>query len=632
MTDISPKRNENENIESLENDEIPSDSDLKRQYKESEQSEKDNINQLNEENDINNQYQIFQEGQDNYNILINQGYSLNEEGQLYQIAQNGKKYQIYQIAQTSEVYGEPQIVQETENQLPQETNQFQEYEVTKPGSGNQVIQHIIPQQIHQFQQGQQIYQTEETVLQPSYVQIIENNNHDNKKIYQQNQEYQEYPVSQVNKQNSGLYKIVTESQEYGVNQGEYDQSRRSEEYSNQQIREDEYRQLQKNQIYQLQQNKIGIQGNKKDNNIKQMKNTEPKDSISKMYIKSKNSNSKKNKNAQMKRNIPPLSSVSFKVISANKIINPNINIDKKKLTDFEEIPREEYEKYSNNKTLFIEGGMNTGQYKFRGDEMVLKLKEIPEEVKISEVDVLEEINRRTNRKEKKIKYEIMDKFFTLTEFERNNIKDKELQNNEINDNKNTNINNNEQNPKQDMNAAASPSDNYSRYLLEQINKIRVDPQAFIGVIEDAKANIEKHRYGGFIYKGKIKIALSEGEPAFDEAIEFLKNTETMEILEFSPELTVQLPQNENELKNSSDLRTKVENMLNEGISIKSYWRDVIRDPEISFLLMIVDDNGARKGMRRKDILNPKMKYIGISSIDINGNFACYITLSSKLME
>ena len=72
-------------------------------------------------------------------------------------------------------------------------------------------------------------------------------------------------------------------------------------------------------------------------------------------------------------------------------------------------------------------------------------------------------------------------------------------------------------------------------------------------------------------------------------------------------------------------------MVNEGINIKSYWRDIIKDPEISFLLMIVDDHGSRRGRKRKDILNPKMKYIGISSTEINGNFVCYLTLSpSKL--
>ena len=43
--------------------------------------------------------------------------------------------------------------------------------------------------------------------------------------------------------------------------------------------------------------------------------------------------------------------------------------------------------------------------------------------------------------------------------------------------------------------------------------------------------------------------------------------------------------------------------------------------------MIADDNGAKSGKRRNDILDPNMKYIGISSVEINENFVCYITLS-----
>ena len=171
-------------------------------------------------------------------------------------------------------------------------------------------------------------------------------------------------------------------------------------------------------------------------------------------------------------------------------------------------------------------------------------------------------------------------------------------------------------------------DNYSKYLFEQINKIRSDPQSFIGLIEDAKDNIIKDRYGRIIYKGKIKIALSKGKPAFDEAIEFLKKIKPMKKLEFNHIISPKLPQNENEIKDKNDLKKKVENMINNGINIKSYWRDVIKDPEISFLLMIVDDNGVKSGKKRKDILNSSMKYIGISSVEINGKFVCYITLSS----
>ena len=40
-----------------------------------------------------------------------------------------------------------------------------------------------------------------------------------------------------------------------------------------------------------------------------------------------------------------------------------------------------------------------------------------------------------------------------------------------------------------------PTDNYSKYIIEQINRIRIYPQSFLGVIEDAKANITKERFG-----------------------------------------------------------------------------------------------------------------------------------------
>ena len=181
-------------------------------------------------------------------------------------------------------------------------------------------------------------------------------------------------------------------------------------------------------------------------------------------------------------------------------------------------------------------------------------------------------------------------------------------------------------------ASIYPNDNYSRYLLEQINKIRADPQSFIGVIEDSKGNIVRGKYGRLIYNGKIKIALSKGESAFNEAIEYLKNASPMKKLEFSHIITPKLPSNESEIRDNNDLGKKVNRMIDNGIIIKSYWRDVIKDPEISFLLMIVDDNGFKSGKRRRDIMNPNMRYIGITSTEINGYFVCYITLSVNIAK
>ena len=200
-------------------------------------------------------------------------------------------------------------------------------------------------------------------------------------------------------------------------------------------------------------------------------------------------------------------------------------------------------------------------------------------------------------------------------------------NNQSNNNNNNNINNEMGNNNEGAGAYSNgPLDNYSKYLLDQINTIRADPQSFIGVIEDSKANICKDKKGRLIFNGKVKIALTEGESAFNECIEFLKNLEPMEPLEFDPYLTIQPPQNEQEIKDKNDIHKKVDNMINSGVYISSYWKDFVKDPEISFLLMIVDDNGVKSGRKRNDILNPNMKYIGISSAEIKRNFVSYIAL------
>ena len=182
---------------------------------------------------------------------------------------------------------------------------------------------------------------------------------------------------------------------------------------------------------------------------------------------------------------------------------------------------------------------------------------------------------------------------------------------------------------QNLDENMEPNDNFSKYLLFQINKLRANPQLYINIIQQAKKNISKDKYGRLIYNDKIKIALARGEQAFDEAINFLKTVKPMDKLVFNPYLTVEMPMTENEIKYKNDLRLKVDNLINSGVVIKSYWRDVIKDPDLSLLMMIVDDIGAKSGMRRRDLFDANMKYIGINSVEINGCFVCYITLSTK---
>ena len=350
-----------------------------------------------------------------------------------------------------------------------------------------------------------------------------------------------------------------------------------------------------------------------------------------------------------------------------------------------EIPKSQYASFAGRETVFIGGGMETGEYKFKGQGIIITQKgSLEGNLEISEEEILKEINRRKNKpkKEKRKKYEILDKFYAVTEYEGKPIyktekmeqMEKQYEYNQqqkysasakgsaafnmnsgsniINDNNNAqmnqmqfsqfeqshsqsesqNINNSSINYSlkyKNLDTSMQPSDNFSKDLFSQINKIRSNPQSYINFIENSKKNIMTDKKGRLIYNGTIKIALTRGEQAFDEAIDFLKKSKSMEQLVFNPYLTVEMPKTANEIKYKNDLRYKVEKMINKGIIIKSFWRDVIRDPEISFLMMMVDDTGEMSGMRRKDLLDPNMKYIGINAVEINGSFVCYITLCPK---
>ena len=349
--------------------------------------------------------------------------------------------------------------------------------------------------------------------------------------------------------------------------------------------------------------------------IKSKKTKEPLDSNPKIYILSDRNEKYKNRN-----------------ISPDEIRK-----------EFVDIPLNEIKEKD---IIMVYGnGIKTGEYKFIGEKKIIKEDIVPNEnMIINQEEINEELIKRKNKKkEKKISYEVIDKYYALTNITTKTIKKIEKTMNNNKSHKNyfySTVNINKSNPiyqtqgkyinnlaQQNIINNISPSDNYSCYFLSQINKIRTEPQSFIGVIEDSKANIIKDHLGRLIYNGKIKVCLNTGEAAFDEAIQFLKELEPMEPLIYNPQITINAPLNEDDILDKDDLNKKIKAMMNLGFNFRSYWRDVIKDPEISFLLMIVDDNGIKSGMKRKDILCPYVKYIGISSSEVNQNFVCYVTLA-----
>ena len=174
--------------------------------------------------------------------------------------------------------------------------------------------------------------------------------------------------------------------------------------------------------------------------------------------------------------------------------------------------------------------------------------------------------------------------------------------------------------------AETPKDDFSIYIFENINKIRENPQSFIEIIEQAKKNIILDQRGIYIYKSTVKVALSKGLPAFDEAIDFLKQLKPMNKLIFSNELLIESPISEEQIKDKKYMNEQINKKVQNGIPIKSFWRDIIKDCKTCLILMIVDDTGVNSGKKRNDILDPNMQCIGIVSKKIGKSFASYITL------
>ena len=175
--------------------------------------------------------------------------------------------------------------------------------------------------------------------------------------------------------------------------------------------------------------------------------------------------------------------------------------------------------------------------------------------------------------------------------------------------------------------------NYPEKLLEIINAIRADPFSYSNIVEDSIKNIvesinkEDITKNKIVYKKKVKVALTRGAPAFLEVAEELRNTDPLPPLEFVPELCPPLPETEEEAKDSSFLKNQVFAMRSEGIRIDVFFKDMVKIPEISALLMIVDDNGKNSGKKRMTLLNKNIKYIGITCKFVGKIFIAYLTFS-----
>ncbi|MCQ2817072.1 MAG: hypothetical protein MJ252_07385 [archaeon] len=178
---------------------------------------------------------------------------------------------------------------------------------------------------------------------------------------------------------------------------------------------------------------------------------------------------------------------------------------------------------------------------------------------------------------------------------------------------------------------------YCAAFLTQLNKVRTNPIDFVNTILENKKYI-KYTYSNRInrnrkiYQNKVKVALSSGEEAFDNAIKDLESRQPCNPLIYDKKLCISPPPEEEEGYSKEYLKQKIEEKRSNGITIDNCFLDRVKYPEISLLLLIVDDTGVKEGKKRKILLDPNIATIGISSKVYNNHFVSYFTFSKVYQE
>ena len=167
---------------------------------------------------------------------------------------------------------------------------------------------------------------------------------------------------------------------------------------------------------------------------------------------------------------------------------------------------------------------------------------------------------------------------------------------------------------------------YPQDILEIINKIRNDPKKYADEIENNIQYIKRHTDGSLIFAKHLKVKLNKGVNAFREAISILKRTTRLDPFRFNNTIMIDVPKNEIDMKDAKVFQDKIIQKKKE-IDIHAYFKDGIKDPFISALLMIVDDSLQNPGKKREMLLSEEFKYIAISSAFINKQFCAYFTFA-----
>ena len=382
------------NKEEIGNEEVPSDTQVNNQYEENHLNndpQENNIQQrivimetngeggqsnfAQNQNQMNAQYQIEQEGEENQEYDANQG---NEEGEgegegEEQEQENNEEYQQEYQQDYEEEYQQEQEEggDEEEYQINEEMQENEEYEGNQEYEDNQEMAEGGSYQVSQEGQPYQINQ-----------------------VRSADQNAQSYQINQVRP-------AIHESREYHYKSGD-NSYHVKKEYTVEETFQDNPNYPGDNSL------KGQYESSQVSSSLRKNIRITPKDSLPKMYIESSGyydniAQGRYQHHGDIPRYISFQKSTEHrKNASSNANIRSSLNVVKtENISELIEIPRSEYGNYQGRETIFIGGGMDTGEYKFKGQGVVITQGEIPDgKVIISEEEILKEIMRRKNKPKK----------------------------------------------------------------------------------------------------------------------------------------------------------------------------------------------------------------------------------------
>ena len=97
-------------------------------------------------------------------------------------------------------------------------------------------------------------------------------------------------------------------------------------------------------------------------------------------------------------------------------------------------------------------------------------------------------------------------------------------------------------------------------------------------------------------------------------------------LEMNNNLLINLPNTKKDLYDNKYLIKQAEKNKKKS-TLEIFYTDVIKNPNISALLMVVDDTEKNDFKKREAILNPDLKYVGINCRYIGKTFIAYLGFS-----